>query len=128
MNNSLLSIKQPFNINYKRSSENSLPALSAIYGSSLDTYKNYNRRNNTGLAGLDLSNHRKRKPNYDQVYNTIDIPKYDKNNSLSLVMPHRTNKKLQESFSGKKSPVYEKRNMSFSNIAYSFHIHTSITQ
>lgn len=105
---------QSFTVSQNKLKENSLPALTAIYGSSLDTYKNVNRRNNSGLAGIDLSNQRKRKMNIDRVYNTIDTKSYNKNNSLSLVVNNGA-KNLNDSFTVKKSPTYGKRNMSLNN-------------
>lgn len=51
LNSSLLS-NNPF---YgKRGTESSLPALSAIYGTSLENHKRHSRRNNSNLAALDM--------------------------------------------------------------------------
>lgn len=100
INNSNLSSSNPFKIN-KRLKESSLPALTAIYGSSLENYKNQNRRNNSGLAAIDLSNQRKRKFNIEKVYNTVDVKNYGKNNSLSLVVPSTIAKNFQDPLVGK---------------------------
>jgi len=105
----------PFKINYKRSSENSLPALSAIYGSSLDKNKYHNRRNNSGLGMIDLSNNRKRSINFEKVYNTMGTKTYDKTNSSSFLLPSKMPKSLKDTLSNKKNPTYGKRNMSFGN-------------
>lgn len=91
-------------------SKNSLPALSAIYGSSFDNYKTLGRRNNSGLAAIDLKQHRRTKGfNLDKINQTLDVKKLDKNNSLSLVVPSRITK---ENLYDNKSPAYGKRNMS----------------
>ena len=113
INNSFGS-NNPFQIN-KRLKENSLPALTAIYGNSVDVSHHHNRRNNSGLAAIDLSNQRKRKMNFNRVYNTVDVKSYPKTNSLSMVVPSHITRNLKNSLSSKKSPDYGKRNMSLNN-------------
>lgn len=79
-------------------------------------YGYLNRRNNSGLAGLDLSNHRNRKlTNYERVNYTLDAKLMDKNNSLSLVAPFKFGTELKDGTPGKKSPGYGKRNASMGN-------------
>lgn len=97
-------------------SKNSLPALSAIYGGTFESNKAYGKRNNSGLASIELSNtHKKNKmSSFDKVNQTLDVKMYEKNNSFSLVPASKFTKDLNDT-SGKKSPYYSKRNMSFTN-------------
>jgi len=94
-------------------SKNSLPSLSAIYGNSFDSNNKMGRRNNSGLAGIDLSSHKRRKGhNSHKVNHTLDAKLYDKKNSLSMVVPSNIVNELRNSSGAKKSPGYVQRNMS----------------
>lgn len=96
-------------------SKNSLPALSAIYGSAFHNYNKFGRRNNSGLAAIDTTNHKKNKPiNIEKVNQTLDVQMYEKNNSFSLVGPARIPSDFRDS-SSKKSSAYGKRNSSMTN-------------
>jgi hypothetical protein len=94
-------ISSSFTKPHMNDSKNSLPALSAIYGNSFDT-KKFCRRNNSGLAGIDLSSSKRQKgANNQKVSHTLDVKMYEKNNSLSLVVPSRIVQELKESVSSK---------------------------
>ena len=100
-------------------SKNSLPALSAIYGNSFASSKQFVKRNSSGLAGIDLTGNKKKKAfNLEKVNQTLDVKMYEKNNSFSLVGPNRLSKEYYTN-SNKKSPTYGKRNLSMgSNKTY----------
>lgn len=91
-------------------SKNSLPALSAIYGSSFSKNQYY-KRNNSGISSIDWNGKRKKKAfNLEKVNQTLDVKLYDKNNSLTLV----GDPKLTKEYTSKKTPS-GKRNLSMSN-------------
>ena len=96
-------------------SKNSLPALSAIYGSAFHNHNKFGRRNNSGLAAIDSTNQRKHKAtNSEKVNQTLDVQMYEKNNSFSIVGPSRITSEFRDS-SSKKNSAYGKRNSSMTN-------------
>jgi hypothetical protein len=95
-------------------SKNSLPALSAIYGTAFSSYNKYGRRNNSGLAAIDLGNHKKQKAFVNEKVNqTLDVKMYEKNNSFSNIGHSRVSDFREHS--SKKGSAYGKRNSSMGN-------------
>jgi hypothetical protein len=95
-------------------SKNSLPALSAIYGTAFSSYNKFGRRNNSGLAAIDLGNHKKQKAFVNEKVNqTLDVKMYEKNNSFSNI-GHSRGSEFRE-HSSKKGSAYGKRNSSMGN-------------
>ena len=58
---------------------------------------------------------KKKYGNLEKVHQTLDTKMFNKNNSLSLVVPSKIAKDIKHTIGGKKSPGYGKRNLSMSN-------------